>query len=78
MGKTAPKQTLLKTIIPRAVVTAIDSTKPVRNTMDRMKPAILKITDKDAAILISRFRNWFRVASFRVPKASPRMTEIHY
>lgn len=72
----APKQILLNTIIPRAAVTAIASANPVLKTMALMNPATLKITDKDAAILISLFKNWFLVFSFSVPSAKPRITVV--
>ena len=74
IGKIAPKHMLLKTIRPKAVVTATASGKAVLKMIALKNPATLNIVDNAAAIFISLVRNWFLVRSLRVPKASPLMT----
>ena len=56
-GKIAPKQTLLKTIIARAAVTASVSGNGVRKAAARIKPAEDKIPDRAPAIFNSRVKN---------------------
>jgi hypothetical protein len=77
MGRTAPIQTLQNTIIAKAEVTANASGRAVLKNIALLNPAILKITDKAPAILISLVKNWPRVLSFSVPSASPRITGRH-